>query len=197
MKPPMPENTSRHCRERKIRFSRVLKGLLASLLLAQGSCHLISKTIATGGEEKLNKSAPPPTSSGPHIIIFALDGAVPAKLMDAIDSGRAPNIAAVLGRYEGAGVFAHAYAAPHALSMLPSSTIADWSSVFTGAPPAYNGVTGDEWFDRTTMTFYAPVPVSTPDLADVSQTVSDDLIGKALKVPTLYEQLRARSYVAM
>jgi hypothetical protein len=197
MKPPMAENTSRRCTEKKLRVSLVLKGLITSLLLVQASCHLVSKTIATGGEENLSKGPPPPTSSGPHVIIFALDGAVPAKLMDAINSGRAPHFAAVLGRDEGGGVFAHAYAAPHALSILPSSTIADWSSVFTGAPPAYNGVTGDEWFDRTTMTFYAPVPVSTSDLTDVSQTVSDDLIGSALKVPTLYEELPVRSYVAM
>jgi hypothetical protein len=38
--------------------------------------------------------------------------------------------------------------------MLLSSMIADWASVFTSAPPAYDGVTGDEWFDRATMTFF-------------------------------------------
>jgi Type I phosphodiesterase / nucleotide pyrophosphatase len=170
---------------------------IAAILLFQASCNLVSKTIATGGEERLTEVAPPPTKIGPHVIIFALDGAVPSKLMDAVDSGQAPHIAAILGEDKGNGLFAHAYVAPHALSVLPSSTIADWASVFTGAPPAYDGVTGDEWFDRGTMTFLAPVPVSTPDTTDNTKTVSDDLVGKAIKVPTLYEDLGVRSYVAL
>jgi hypothetical protein len=58
--------------------------------------------------------------------------------MDAIESGQAPHTAAILGKDKGNGLFAHAYAAPHALGLgvLPSSTIADWASVFTDAPPA-------------------------------------------------------------
>jgi hypothetical protein len=103
---------------------------VGAILLCQASCNLVSKTIATGGEERLTEVAPPPTKIGPHVIIFALDGAVPSKLMDAVDSGRAPHIAAILGKDKGSGLFAHAYAAPHALSVLPSSTIADWASVF-------------------------------------------------------------------
>jgi hypothetical protein len=47
------------------------------------------------------------------------------------------------------------------------------------------------------MTFVAPVPVSTPDTADNTKTVSDDLVGKAIRVPTLYEDLGVRSYVAL
>jgi hypothetical protein len=181
----------------KIRPWSLFMLAMVAILLFQASCNLISKTIATGGEQRLAKVAPPPSKIGPHVIIFALDGAVPSKLMDAVDSGQAPHIAAILGKGKGNGLFAHAYAAPHALSVPPSSTIADWASVFTGAPPAYDGVTGDEWFDRATMTFVAPVPVSTPDTADNTKTVSDDLVGKAIKVPTLYEDLGVRSYVAL
>ena len=106
------------------------------------SCTLISETLKTGGEQRLTRTAPPPKKQGPHVIVFALDGAVPAGLMEAVHSGHAPNIASLLGKDEGNGLFAHAYAAPHALSVLPSSTIADWSSVFTGEGPAHNGVPG-------------------------------------------------------
>jgi Type I phosphodiesterase / nucleotide pyrophosphatase len=175
---------------------RRLLALTASLLLVQ-SCLLVTHSIKTGGEQQLVKVAPPPAESGPHVIIFALDGAVPEQLMQAIHSGHAPNIARLLGKDEGHGLFEHAYAAPNALSVLPSSTIADWSSIFTGKAPAQDGVTGDEWFDRETARFYAPVHVSLTDIADNTKTVADDLVGKELKAPTLYELLGRRSYVSM
>jgi len=131
------------------------------------------------------------------VIIFALDGAVPAGLMDAIKSLEMPNIRELLGKDQGSGLFEHAYAAPHALSVLPSSTIADWASIFTGSVPAWDGIPGDEWFDRETATFFAPVPVSMIDVSDNTKLVTDNLIGNQLKVPTLYERLGVRSYVSM
>ncbi len=177
---------------------RILRSMaivaIASLSL---SCTLISETLKTGGEQHLTKAPPPPKKQGPRVIVFALDGAVPAGLMEAVHSGHAPNIASLLGKDEGNGLFEHAYAAPHALSVLPSSTIADWSSVFTGEGPARNGVPGDEWFERETATFYAPVPVSVLDIEDNTKTVTDDLVGKELKVRTLYEMLGVRTYVSM
>ena len=132
---------------------------------------------------------PPPPPAGTHVLIFAMDGATPAQFTEAVQSGHAPNIAALLGKDQGDGVFEHAYAAPHALSVLPSSTIADWAAIFTGSVPAYDGIPGDEWFERDTMQFYAPVPVSVPDAADNAKVVTDDLVGRQLKVPTLFEDL--------
>jgi Type I phosphodiesterase / nucleotide pyrophosphatase len=167
------------------------------LLLLVPSCTLISETIKTGGEQRLSKTAPPPKKPGPHVIVFALDGAAPAQLMAAVRSGHAPNLARLLGAERGNGLFEHAYAAQHAYSMLPSSTIADWSAIFTGTPSADNGVPGDEWFERASNRFLAPVPVSTLDITDNTKTVADDLIGHELKVPTLYERLRVRSYVSL
>src|SRR5579885_1732458 len=161
--------------------------MILALTLA-ASCSLITETLKTGGEQKLTRAAPPPKPSGPHVIVFALDGAAPAELLGAVGTGRAPNIGRLLGPAEagGHGLFAHAYAAPHAMSMLPSSTIADWASIFTGATPAEDGVPGDEWFERESGTFLAPVPVSVPDIADNTKTVTDDLIGHELRVGTLY-----------
>ncbi|MGO9060188.1 MAG: alkaline phosphatase family protein [Candidatus Binataceae bacterium] len=131
------------------------------------------------------------------MIVFAMDGAVPAQLMQTIESGQAPHIAALLGNDHGNGLFEHAYAAPNALSVLPSSTIADWSAIFTGSTPAQDGITGDEWFVRSTAKFYAPVPISVSDITDNTKTVADDLIGHQLKVPTLYELAGKRSYVSL
>jgi Type I phosphodiesterase / nucleotide pyrophosphatase len=168
---------------------RAYRLAVAVSLLLLPSCLLVRHSLKTGGEQQLAKTPPPPAKSGPHVIIFALDGAVPQQLMEAIHSGKAPNIARLLGKDEGGGLFEHAYAAPNALSVLPSSTIADWASVFTGKPPAQHGAAGDEWFDRETATFYAPVPVSLTDIADNTKTVADDLVGSQLKAPTLYELL--------
>jgi type I phosphodiesterase/nucleotide pyrophosphatase len=171
--------------------------LFSLLTLLFGSCALIVETIWTGGQQQLNTSPPPGSAIGPRLIIFALDGTLPAQLMDAIRSGNAPNLAGLLGRERGQGLFDHGYAAPRALSILPSSTIAAWSALFTGTPPAANGVAGDEWFERETATFRAPVPVSVLDTVDVSKVVSDDLIGKALKTPTLYELIKKKINVSL
>jgi hypothetical protein len=175
----------------------------AAILLFLFSCELLKTTgfvshmIKTGGEERIAPVAVPASSTGPRMIIFALDGAVPAGLMDAIKSFQMPSISALLGKDEGNGLFEHGYAAPEALSVLPSSTIADWASIFTGNVPARDGVTGDEWFIRETATFFAPVPVSMTDVTDNTKLVTDDLVGNELKVPTLYERLGVRSYVSM
>jgi hypothetical protein len=172
-------------------------GVLLFLISLQWSCAFFPDTIRTGGERTLDSNPPPTSPSGPRLIIFALDGTPPDQLMQAIRSGGAPNLAGLLGKETRQGLFEHGYSAPRAWSVLPSSTIAAWAAIFTGAPPAANGVTGDEWFDRETATFYAPVPVSVLDTVDVSKVVSDDLIGKTLKTPTLYELAQKKAYVSL
>ena len=180
-------------RRRSIAYVAVVAGVL----LLQSSCALMFRSLTTGGEEQLKPASTATTKGGPRVIIFALDGAGPDQLMEAIRSGKATRIAALLGKGRGSGLFEHAYAAPRALSILPSSTIAAWSATFTGKPPAWNGVAGDEWFVRETATFYAPVPVSVLDTLDVTKVVNDNLLGKSLTVPTLYELLGRRSHVSL
>jgi hypothetical protein len=170
-----------------------LVALILTLMLLPSSCAFVRQTLETGGERQFKPMPPPPPPTSTHVLIFALDGATPAQLMEAVHSGHALYIADLLGKDQGDGVFEHAYAAPHAVSVLPSSTIADWASIFTGSTPANDGVPGDEWFDRETMKFYAPVPVSVPEIADNAKVVTDDLVGKQLKVKTLYEDLQPRS----
>lgn len=160
-------------------------------------CTLINKVFRSGGEEQLSKTLPPVAPAGPHVLILALDGGGHDQLMNAIASGDAPFIAALIGKQQHDNVFEHAYSAPDVDSMLPSSTVADWSAIFTGEPPAYDGVPGDEWFVRETRQFYAPVPVTVVDTTDFTKMVTDDLVGRALVVPTLYDMVGMRSNVSL
>jgi hypothetical protein len=178
----------------------VRAGLVLALCVAQ-ACAFVAKTVSTGGEQPVRvpvvTRAKAPPNQGTRVIVFCLDGAGYPQFMEAIRSGKAPHIAALLGKEQGNGVFEHGYSAPGVLSVLPSSTVADWAATFTGKPPAENGWPGDEWFDRQHQRFYAPVPITIDDTADFSAMLNDDLIGKQLKAPTLYEQLKRRSYVSM
>jgi hypothetical protein len=154
-----------------------------------------AKFLLHGGER--DKSHIRPEQTGPYVLIFAFDGAGYDQLMEAINSGKAPAMAIMLGKSEGAGLYEHAYSVPNALSILPSTTIAAWSAIFTGSPTAWNGVSGNEWFVREDMKFYAPVPVSVAEMDDNRAMILDDLVGKALKTPTLYEQAGVKSSVSL
>jgi type I phosphodiesterase/nucleotide pyrophosphatase len=174
----------------------ILAAALAVSCISTG-CTLINKVFQSGGEEQLTKTLPPVAPAGPHVLILALDGGGHDQLMRAIRGGDAPFIAALMGKEQRGEVFEHAYSALYVESMLPSSTVADWSAIFTGAPPAYDGVPGDEWFVRETRQFYAPVPVTVVDTNDFTKMVTDDLVGKAILTPTLYDLVGMRSYVSL
>jgi predicted AlkP superfamily pyrophosphatase or phosphodiesterase len=177
-----------------------LSGLIAlaaaGAALAVASCTLFSKTVTTGGVVAL-KNVAAPNVPGKHVIVFALDGVSYDQFMTVVRSGKAPNIGGILGKERGGGVFEHGYSTPDAVAMLPSSTAADWSAIFTGVPPAFNGVPGDEWFVREQTRFFAPVPISVDDTGDVQNAVANGLFGKALAVPTLYEQLGVDTNVSL
>ena len=196
---PVPQTGN--YRQPKRSPSQVLTLAAALALCLVEACAFVAKTVATGGERPVAHSvvttAKVPPAEGSRVIVFCLDGAGYPQLMEAIRSGKAPHLAALLGREESNGIFEHGYSAPGVLSVLPSSTVADWAATFTGKPPAQNGWPGDEWFDREHQRFYAPVPITVTETADFSRMLNDDLVGKQLKVPTLYEQLKRRSYVSM
>jgi len=161
------------------------------------SCALFQRSLDTGGQEQIKPVLTPTAKGGRRVIVFALDGTGADELLAAVHSGKAPRIAALLGKDRGGGLFAHAYAAPKAWSPLPSSTVSAWSAIFTGRPAGVNGIPGDEWFIRETQTFLAPVPISVRDTLDVTRVVNDDLLGKNLRVPTLYELVGGRSHVSL
>ncbi len=154
-----------------------------------------AKFILHGGERA--KKQIRPDQPGPYVLIFAFDGAGYDQLMEAINSGKAPAMAGMLGKSEGGGLYEHAYSVPNAVTILPSTTIAAWSAIFTGAPTAWNGVSGNEWFVREEMRFYAPVPVSVEEMDDNRAMIIEDLVGKQLKTPTLFEQAGVKSSVSL
>jgi len=159
------------------------------------SCSILT-VVANGGERQI-RPAPLVSKPGPRVLVFAIDGAGYNELMQAIRSGKASNLQSLLGAEQHAGRFAHGYAVPNALSILPSITIAAWASIFTGAPPGQTGVPGNEWFVREHRQFVAPAPVSIPDTDDFRKTLTDGLVGNALQKPTLYELLNVPSFVSL
>ena len=56
---------------------------------------------------------------------------------------------------------------------------------------------GNEWFVREQMQFYAPAPVSITDTADTLKMVTDDLVGKSVMSPTLFEMAGVQSAVSL
>ena len=154
-----------------------------------------AKFILHGGERA--KTHIRPEQPGPYVLIFAFDGVGYDQLMEAINSGKTPAMAGMLGKSEGGGLYEHAYSVPNAVTILPSTTIAAWSAIFTGAPTAWNSVSGNEWFVREEMKFYAPVPVSVTEMDDNRAMIIEDLVGKQLKTPTLFEQAGVKSSVSL
>src|SRR5262245_28688897 len=183
----------RHPRPARHRFA-VLFAILIGLLAAS-SCNTRAPLACSGGEKVRNY--PHTLPSGPLVLIFAFDGVGYHELSKALESGHTPNLEQLLGKSRGDGLYEHAWSAPSAISILPSTTISAWSSIFTGAPPAYHGVPGNEWFVREEMRFYAPAPVSVAETDDTRRMVTEDLVGKALRTPTLFEQAGVRSYVSL
>jgi hypothetical protein len=180
------------------RISILVRCVLVSTcvaLLALASCSSV-KMLLNGGEKQV-KHHLRPEEPGPYVLIFGFDGAGYDQLMEAIDSGKAPAMAAMLGKPEGGGLYEHAYSVPNTVAILPSTTIAAWSAIFTGEPTAWNGVPGNEWFVREEMKFYAPVPVSVAEMDDNRAMIVDGLVGRALKSPTLYQQAGVKSAVSL
>jgi len=125
-----------------------------------------------------------------------MDGAGYEQFMNAVSSGKAENITSLMGRRYSTEIYEHAYSISNAISVLPT-TMPAWVSIFTGQPPAYTGVTGDEFFIREQNRFYAPVPVSISTRDDTYRVLSNDLLGQLIDTPTLYEIVKVRSYVSL
>ena len=151
---------------------------------------------ATGGDRVLREPMRPLTP-GPRVLLFALDGVGANEFHQAVREHASGSIHALLGPERGEHLFEHGFSVPGALSILPSTTVAAWASVYTGQPPARTGVPGNEWFARDEVRFYAPAPVSVNAKEDVLHTFTDGLVGKALKVPTLFEQADVRAFVSL
>lgn len=186
--------------KRAVSFAAGLVLLAAGAYFAATRAGLLGEAaelIAQGGEQQLRDTLRP-ARGAPRVVLFALDGVGHDILEQAVASGSMPRLAALLGAAsDEEGVYEHAYAVPDALSILPSTTMAAWGSIFTGEPPAITGVPGNEWFDRRTMRFFAPAPVSTSGHEHTLEMLTDGLVGNALNVPTMFERADVRTYVSL
>jgi hypothetical protein len=164
----------------------------------RGSAGETAELVAEGAEKVLRNPMRPPRGA-PRVLVFALDGVGADELDAVIRGGRARNIAHLVGnaRRGEPGVYRHAYAAPGVLSILPSTTYAAWTSLFTGEPAGRTGVPGNEWFAREEDRFYAPAPVTVTEHTQALQVYTDQLMGRVTHVPTLYERANVRAYVSL
>ncbi|CAN5212922.1 hypothetical protein BH20ACT3_BH20ACT3_03100 [soil metagenome] len=77
-----------------------------------------------------------------HVVGFLLDGCNPNVLYDAVARGEAPNVARLLAMGTG---FEHG-----AFASTPTVTLANHTSILTGAHPGHHGILNNAWFDRRT-----------------------------------------------
>jgi hypothetical protein len=186
---------------RRTRAGLALAGLAGVAALVIHFDETVEYLIKGATRDAREAPEPPPLLDGGGLLVVALDGLDRHTLYDLLRRGRLPNLSRLLGGQEG-GRFPHAHFDDRVLSTMPSSTIPAWAAVFTGEPPATNGVTGNECFVREKEWLAALAPVSFSDTDLVMSIYTDDTGGKLLAVPTIYERMRvmtpgARIWVSM
>jgi hypothetical protein len=174
----------------------LLAGVVAYLTVARPPVAEMLGLVASGGERVLREPMRAP-GGGTRVLVFALDGVGDDELLATVRSGRAPALAALLGAEQEPRLFDRGYAVPGVLSILPSTTVAAWASLFTGAGAAHTGIPGNEWFAREERRFYAPAPVSVEGIEHAVRVYTDGLLGRVLAVPTVYERADVRAYVSL
>lgn len=177
-----------------MRFLTLL--LVFAALSGCGVTARVGELFLAGGEATLREPLRPIRGTT-RVLVLALDGVGDGVLREALAAGEMPRLAELLGAPVGENLWANAYAAPGVMSVLPAETSGGWAAVFTGEPPARSGVPGNEWFDRSTLTAYAPVPLSVTAVQQTLGIYTDDLFGRAIATPTLFERAGVRSHVAL
>lgn len=155
------------------------------------------EAVVTDDERELRERMRP-IRGGTRLLVFAIDGLGRDQMLRILDSRDAVQTRLLTGTPTGRpAVFEHAYLVPDTLSVLPSSTIAAWTTVFTGQSPAATGVPGNEFFLRNTGTFYAIAPTSVQSRLQALEAINDGLLNDLIHVPTLYEKAGLRAHVSM
>ena len=176
--------------------------LLVGFCLASGGCLGPHETVEAAetlvqGDETDLRDELRPIRGTTRVIILGFDGVGYEALNEALGSGSMPRLARALGSGDD-GSFEHAFSHPKVLSILPSTTVASWTTIFTGEGPARSGVTGNEQLNRGTVPrFFAPAAVTVKDLSEVMDTVNDGAVGGVVAPPTLYEQANLRAHVSL
>src|SRR5205807_5296526 len=78
-----------------------------------------------------------------HVVGFLFDGTNPNVLYAMAASGEAPNVARLI---EMGTAFGHG-----AMAGLPTVTLANHTSILTGAYPGHHGILNNAWYDRATQ----------------------------------------------
>lgn len=138
-----------------------------------------------------------PSFGPPRVLIFALDSVGRDDFRQAVDSGGLGEVTRLIGRRRGRDTYEHAYMARDATTTLPSSTIPAWTSVYTGRPPAYSGIPGNEWYDRMNDSYVAPAATSVEGSGHTIRVYTDNFLNNQVEVPTLFDLAKVRSHVAM
>ncbi len=81
-----------------------------------------------------------PSERAQHVVAFLFDGTNSNVLYDMCARGEAPNVARLI---EMGVAFGHG-----AMSSLPTVTLANHTSIITGAHPGHHGILNNAWFDR-------------------------------------------------
>ncbi len=126
-----------------------------------------------------------------QILWIDIDGLRPDVFAQALEAGRIPHLAGLLGDER----LIHPVLAP-----APSITFASQASIFTGAHPSQHGIAGNQFFDRfglqsdQTPRQYAFDVGDTLAADDAVRVFSGGLASKCLQVETIYEQLAKRGW---
>jgi arylsulfatase A-like enzyme len=165
--------------------------------LSASGCRVLMKTtelVTAGNSRELRerpKGGPVNSPKRPGLLVIGLDGVGRDTLYDMLRKGEMPRFAELLGGARG-GRFAHAHLDERLVSTMPSSTIAAWTTAFTGVGPARHGVAGNEFFVREERAFEAPSPTTFHDPASVLSVYTDSSLTILRRSPTVYERMRER-----
>jgi hypothetical protein len=186
--------------QKRLLWPALIIGMIAAAVVAYQryikiSPEEVAELVTRSGVRPLRKALRPMTD-GPRILLFALDGVGRDQFRQALRTDGAENLRQLLG-VQSDGGYRNAHSFDDAVSILPSTTMAVWASVYSGAPPAQTGVPGNEWFDRRHRQFYAPAPVSVTDTTHTVEMLTDGLVGRSIHAPTLFEIIDRRSFVSL
>jgi hypothetical protein len=168
----------------------------AAYLFFSDSASAAADLAAEGGEIQL-RPIMHPIRGTTRVLVFGLDGVGDDKLRRMVASGRMPRLARLFGAPQDEDVYASAYAVPGALSIIPSTTMATWTALFTGHPVARSGVPGNEWYTREELRFYAPGPNTVEETEHTIRAYTEGLLNERIRVPTLFEMTNVRSHVSL
>jgi hypothetical protein len=190
------------CSRVKCRIRRFLGPVaICFTLISASSCYQALKLAAEGDSKQLrNRDGAPSDSKFPPLLILALDGVGRKIIYEELEAGHLPGLSKLL--YGSGKNSARAYKSDRMLSVLPSTTMIAWASVFTGVTPGQHGLLGNEFFLRSERRYVAPVPVTIEDAAVAYRNFTEGYANQFKLVPTVYERMRAiepevRIWVAM